>query len=89
LEGALKTQILGFAGLLLALGMFIAMIEVAAKNIGGAGIWVKPALTVMNCVIWGLYGVDRKDWFLITPNAVGIVVATITVVTAFVYQPQG
>lgn len=82
-------KLFGATGTMLAICMFLALIEVIDRNMGGAKIWVQPAFTAANCIVWGAYGVIRNDVFLKLSNGVGIIVSLLTVSSAFYFIPQG
>lgn len=79
---------IGWFASLMAMLMFSSYIDQIRLNIAGqTGSVLIPAATILNCVSWLLYGVlkPKKDWPIIACNILGITVATITLVTAFIY----
>ena len=78
------TQLFGSLGALMAIVMFVALIEVLLTNYrGDSAIWIQPLATLVNCGCWLAYGLGRHDWFVITPQLFGIVLAAATLVVAF------
>lgn len=78
-----RTKLFGALGAAMAVLMFVALIEVLMSNYrGDSQIWIQPLATLINCLCWWAYGVGRHDWFVITPQVFGIVLAAATLVTA-------
>ena len=45
----------------------------------------QPLFAAVSCLIWVLYGWSKepkKDWILIVPNAVGVILGSLTFLTA-------
>lgn len=79
-----NTKLFGSLGALMAIVMFVALIEVLISNYQGhSAIWIQPLATLFNCGCWLAYGIGRQDWFVVTPQLFGIVLATATLVVAF------
>lgn len=79
-----RTKLFGSLGAAMAILMFVALIEVLMSNYSGdSAIWIQPLATLINCLCWTAYGVGRHDWFVITPQLFGIVLAIATLLTAF------
>ena len=78
-------KIIGGAASVLAIVMFISLIEVFTSNIQGkSNIFIQPLATVFNGFFWSLYAYGRQDWFLLVPNLVAVLLGMLTVVSAFV-----
>lgn len=78
-----RTKLFGTLGAAMAVLMFVALLEVLMSNYrGDSAIWVQPLATLINCLCWLAYGVGRHDWFVITPQLFGIVLAFATLLTA-------
>lgn len=78
------TQLFGSLGAVMAIVMFVALIEVLLSNYrGDSAIWIQPLATLVNCSCWLAYGLGRHDWFVITPQLFGIVLAAATLAVAF------
>jgi solute carrier family 50 protein (sugar transporter) len=41
---------------------------------------------VVNCSLWTVYGLGINNWFIFTPNAIGIVLGLITLVFIYRYR---
>lgn len=78
-------KILGYVGTIMALLMFISLIEIARKNIiSNAHIFIQPFFVTLNCTTWSIYAYLRKDRFVFWANFPGIILAIITFITAFI-----
>lgn len=78
-------RIFGLTATIFSTFMFLALIEVASNNLhNNKKIIIQPLLTVINCILWSLYGTSKKDWFIISPNLVGILMGIFTIFTAFI-----
>ena len=83
--GLRHEKTIGSVASVLAIIMFISLIEIAISNaMGRSEIVIQPAATFLSGGIWSLYAYARKDWFLLAPNALACVLGLVTVVTAFV-----
>ena len=78
-------KIIGSIASLLAIVMFFSLIEVFNSNIQGkSDIFVLPLATAFNGFFWSLYAFGRKDWFLLVPNLLALLLGVITAISAFV-----
>jgi uncharacterized protein with PQ loop repeat len=76
---------LGWVGTILALAMFSSQIDQALKNLKGAkGSILLPSATIVNCVVWTIYGfvLEPVNWPLIICNGSGVPLGIFTVFTA-------
>lgn len=63
--------------------MFLSSIEILLSNIGGnSNIFIQPALTALNGLLWSLYGYSKKDSFVLIPNALGCIIGILTALSA-------
>ena len=77
-------KIIGATGSVIAIIMYFSLIEVFISNIQGkSNIIIQPLATAINGSIWCLYAYSKKDWFLLAPNLLGLVLGAITVVSVF------
>lgn len=75
----------GTAGATLAILMFVSLIEIAKDNLAGEShIYIMPAVTTLNCIIWSIYGYMKKEKFVFWANVPGVLLGIITVLTAFI-----
>ena len=77
---------IGSIGAAIGIFVFIAYIPPILANLEGekAQPW-QPLFAAVSCLIWVLYGWSKepkKDWILIVPNAVGVILGSLTFLTA-------
>ena len=78
---------IGWFASLMGLFMFFSYIDQIMLNISGQkGSVILPFVTTINCLAWTLYGSlkTKKDWPIIFSNAPGIILGTITAITAII-----
>ncbi|MCD5383088.1 hypothetical protein LR002_03120 [Candidatus Gracilibacteria bacterium] len=66
--------------------MFVSYIDLIRLNLEGqTGSVILPAVTTVNCLAWTIYGFFRpvKDWPMVVPNAIGVVLGAIATLTSF------
>ena len=67
----------------LAIIMFVSLIEVLISNLRGTShIFIQPIATALNGLFWSLYAFGKKDWFLLIPNVIGLILGSITALSA-------
>ena len=77
---------IGSIGAAIGIFVFIAYIPQIIANLDGAKAqpW-QPLFAAVSCLILVLYGWSKepkKDWILIVPNAVGVILGSLTFLTA-------
>lgn len=80
---------IGWFASFMAIAMFFSYIDQIRLNISGqTGSIILPVVTTINSVAWVLYGSlkIKKDWPIITPNVIGIILGIITAITAIMWQ---
>lgn len=78
-------KIIGSIASVLAIIMFVSLIEILISNINGnSNIFVQPLATAFNGFFWSLYAYGRKDWFLLIPNILACVLGAATAVSVFI-----
>lgn len=78
-------KIIGTIASVLAIIMFISLIEVFISNIQGhSNIFIQPLATGFNGLFWSLYAYGRKDWFLLVPNILACILGVATTISAFI-----
>ena len=66
-------QILGWVATFTAIGMYVSYIPQIMSNLAGTkGNPIQPFVAAINCLLWVLYGLKRKDYPLAAANAPGI-----------------
>lgn len=78
-------KIIGSIASILAIIMFLSLIEILISNIqGDSNIFIQPLATSVNGLFWSLYAYGRKDWFLLVPNILALTLGAITTISVFV-----
>lgn len=78
-------KLLGTSGTILAILMFVSLVEIARSNMSGeANIFIQPLVTTINCMIWSTYAYLKKEWFLFWANVPGVFLGLFTSITAFI-----
>jgi len=83
-------EIVGLLASFFAMVMFISVID-QIQNLRKIkkSDEVSPALYMamaVNCSLWTIYGVGISNWYIFTPNAVGSVLAVITLLFIYHYR---
>ncbi len=77
-------KVIGGIASVLAIIMFTSLIEVFISNIRGESrIFVQPLATAFNGFFWSLYAYGRKDWFLLVPNLLALILGILTAMSVF------
>ena len=80
-----QIKILGTIASIMSVGMYVAYIPQIADNLSGhKGNPVQPFVAFVNCSLWTIYGLFKKqrDWPVALANAPGIFLGLITFVTS-------
>lgn len=83
-----KTQdgfitLLGWVATVTAVGMYVSYIPQIMNNLDGIkGSPIQPLVAAINCLLWVIYGLKRKDYPIATANAPGIIFGALAFVTA-------
>jgi len=78
-------KIIGTIASTAAVLMVLSSIEILISNITGhSHIFIQPGVTALNGLIWGLYAYSKKDYFILIPNILAFIIATLTVISAFI-----
>ena len=77
-------KIIGSIASFLSIIMFFSLIEIFISNIRGESrIFVQPLATAFNGLFWSLYAYGKKDWFLLIPNFLALILGIVTATSAF------
>lgn len=77
-------KVIGSIASFLAIIMFFSLFEILISNIQGKSqIVVQPVATAFNGFFWSLYSYGRKDWFLLAPNLLALILGVATAISAF------
>ncbi|MBS7577759.1 MULTISPECIES: SemiSWEET family transporter [unclassified Enterococcus] len=78
---------IGTIGAAIGIFVFIAYIPQIVANLNGhKGQPWQPLIAAISCLIWVLYGLTnepKRDYILIVPNSLGVILGTITFFTSF------
>ena len=82
-----QTQVLGWIATCMSVAMYVAYIPQIIANLQGnpSQPW-QPLFAAVSCLIWVLYGwtkSPKRDFNLIVPNLVGVVLGMLTFLTSF------
>ena len=78
-------KIIGTIASVLAMIMFFSLIEICLSNLRDeSNIYIQPIATALNGFFWMLYAYGRKDYFLLIPNILALILGIGTAVAAFV-----
>lgn len=78
-------KIIGTLGVIIAVIMFTSIIEAFFLNLKGqSNIYIQPMATALNGFLWSLYAYGKKDWFLLGPNMLALILGIATTISAFV-----
>jgi hypothetical protein len=77
-------KIIGSIAAVLGAIMFFSLIEIMISNIQGkSAIFIQPMATAVNGFFWSAYGYGRKDYFIMVPNILGLIIGILTAISAF------
>ena len=76
-------QILGWVATFTAICMYVSYIPQIMNNLAGhKGNSIQPFVAAINCLLWVIYGLKRKDYPLAAANAPGILFGAAACFTA-------
>jgi len=76
---------IGTIASILAIIMFFSLIEILISNLNGTSkIYIQPIATSINGLFWSLYAYGRKDYFLLIPNILALVIGALTAMAALI-----
>ena len=78
---------LGYFAATMSISMYISYIDQIIRNLNGhPGSIILPIVTTMNCIAWSLYAwlLPKVNLPILMSNLPGIVLGTVTAVTAIV-----
>lgn len=75
--------ILGWVATVTAVGMYVSYIPQIMNNLEGMkGNPIQPLVAAINCTLWVIYGLKRRDYPIAAANAPGILFGAIACFTA-------
>lgn len=86
----MSIETIGLMASIFAVVMFVSPIA-QIQNIRkiGKSDEVSPVMymaMVVNCSLWTIYGVGISNWYILTPNAIGIVLGILTLTVIYGYR---
>ncbi|VVB77213.1 Uncharacterised protein [uncultured archaeon] len=75
----------GWVASLMAILMYVSYVDQIRLNLSGhPGSAILPAITIVNCSFWVLYGLflEKRNWPIIACNLPGIFLGAATAITA-------
>lgn len=74
---------IGWAASIIAIVMWFSFIDQIRLNLAGQkGSLLIPIIVTINCILWTLFGLGKKNWQIIAANVPGIFIGIITAATA-------
>lgn len=74
---------IGWTASIIAILMWLSFIDQIRLNIDGQkGSLLIPIVVVINCILWTLFGLGKKNWQIVASNVPGIFIGGITAITA-------
>lgn len=74
---------IGWAASIIAILMWFSFIDQIRLNIAGhKGSLIIPIVVTVNCVLWTLFGLGKKNWQIVASNVPGIFIGAVTAITA-------
>ena len=77
-------QILGWVATATAIVMYVSYIPQIMDNLNGhKGNPIQPLAAAVNCLLWVIYGLKRRDYPIAVANAPGVIFGALAFLTAF------
>lgn len=74
---------IGWAASTIAILMWFSFFDQIRLNLAGhKGSIVVPIVVTVNCILWTLFGLGKRNWQIVAANVPGIFIGIITAVTA-------
>lgn len=76
---------IGWAASIIAILMWFSFIDQIRLNFAGQkGSIIMPIIATINCILWTLFGLGKKNWQIVSANVPGIFLGAITAITAII-----
>lgn len=83
IQDAKLINIIGWIATFTSVGMYISYVPQIMDNLSGIkGNPIQPFAAFINCTLWVVYALKRKDYPLAAANSPGIVFGLLTVLTS-------
>lgn len=74
---------IGWAASIIAILMWFSFIDQIRLNLAGQkGSIIMPIIVTINCILWTLFGLGKKNWQIVSANVPGIFLGAFTAITA-------
>lgn len=74
---------IGWTASIIAILMWFSFIDQIRLNLAGnKGSIVMPIVVTINCILWTLFGLGKRNWQIVAANVLGIFIGIITAITA-------
>ncbi|OGH28581.1 MAG: hypothetical protein A3E12_03005 [Candidatus Levybacteria bacterium RIFCSPHIGHO2_12_FULL_39_9] len=74
---------IGWAASAIAILMWFSFIDQIRLNLSGQkGSLLIPIVVTINCILWTMFGLGKKNWQIISANVPGIFLGILTALTA-------
>lgn len=74
---------IGWAASTIAILMWFSFFDQIRLNLAGhKGSIVMPIVVTINCILWTLFGLGKRNWQIVAANVLGIFIGIITAITA-------
>lgn len=74
---------IGWVASMIAILMWFSFFDQIRLNLAGhKGSLLIPIVVTINCILWTLFGLGKKNWQIVAANVLGIFIGIITAVTA-------
>lgn len=76
---------IGWVASIIAILMWFSFIDRIRLNLAGQkGSLIVPIVVTINCVLWTLFGLGKRNWQIVAANVPGIFIGAITVLTVII-----
>ncbi len=76
-------RILGIVASVMAVAMYVSYLPQIMANLNGQkGDYFQPLIAAINCSLWVLYGIKKKDKPILIANSPGVIFGIIACLTA-------
>ncbi|MFS9180438.1 SemiSWEET family transporter [Streptococcus timonensis] len=82
-----QMKIVGWIATFMSIMMYVSYIPQILDNLAGhKGNFIQPAVAALNCCLWSYYGFfkEERDIPIVAANIPGIILGTITALTALI-----
>lgn len=74
---------IGWVASIIAIFMWFSFFDQIRLNLAGhKGSLLIPIVVTINCILWTLFGLGKKNWQIVASNVPGIFIGIITAITA-------